>query len=470
MSKVFKPDEYTLLSSILDCIQVGVFITDGQGRTLFLNKESSKFGKLSQNEVIGKTVQELVEKGYMEETLSAKVIESGKRKKTIQHLGSGRKIFVEGVPIYDNNEIKMVVCTERDITENLALKGILNDHNVKEMKYKEEIEYLRNKNTNLLKDIIVEDEVSKESVRKAIRIAKLDSTVLLTGESGTGKEMYANLIYKNSSRVGKPYIKINITAIPENLLESELFGYEGGAFTDANKKGKMGIFELANHGTLFLDEIGEIPLHLQAKLLRALQEKEIMRVGGQKTIQLDIRIIAATNKDLKKAIVEETFRKDLYYRLNILPIEIMPLRERKKDIEALINYFMASLNVKYKIEKRISWDAIEELKAYGWPGNIRELENIIERLMISFDGDYIMRSQVKVVLGKVCNEESDLQFIKEGSSMEEIMDSYEKYVIEEAMKKYGRASVVAKMLKMNKSTLSRRLRKHNLNLEKSENS
>lgn len=223
-------------------------------------------------------------------------------------------------------------------------------------------------------NMIAEDLETKKLAEKAMRVAKLDTTVLLTGESGTGKEVFANFIYQNSGRVGKPFIKVNCAAIPENLIESELFGYEKGAFSGADKNGKIGLFEMANHGTLFLDEVGEIPIHLQSKLLRSIQEKEIMRVGGIKTIPVDIRFIAATNCDLKEAVSNGTFRRDLYYRLNVMPIELSPLKGRKKDIEALCIYFVDKFNVDYKMNKMISAEAMNVLQEFDWPGNIRELE------------------------------------------------------------------------------------------------
>ena len=286
--------------------------------------------------------------------------------------------------------------------------------------------------------------------------------MLLTGESGTGKEVFANFIYQNSSRVGKPFIKVNCAAIPENLMESELFGYEKGAFTGADRNGKTGLFEMANNGTLFLDEVGEIPIHLQSKLLRAIQEKEIMRVGGIDTISIDIRLIAATNRNLKEAVANGTFRGDLYYRLNIMPIELLPLKGRKKDIKALTLYFLEQFNTTYKLNKTISDEAITALQGFDWPGNIRELENVMERIMISFDGDVITKFQVDRAIGIPVEATTvDLSY-NEGKSMTEMLEEYEKCILSSMLKKYGKASDVGRKLNMNKSTLSRRLKKYGL--------
>ena len=371
MYKKFINGNYNEILDVLNCLKVGVYITDGKGKTMLLNDESCRTGGLTREETLGKTMRELEEEGFVENSVTLKVLESGHKEDIIQNLGDGGKVFVTGIPLYYNGKIELVVCTERDITETFTLKELLEKSSKDSEKTKREIEYLKKQNIVMWGNIIAEDDGTKRLVEKALRVAALDTTVLLTGESGTGKEVYANFIYQNSSRVGKPFIKVNCAAIPENLIESELFGYEGGAFTGADKNGKIGLFEMANNGTLFLDEIGEMPIHLQSKLLRAIQEKEVMRVGGTQTIPVDIRLITATNRDLKKAVEEGMFRQDLYYRLNIMPIEITPLRGRKKDIKALALHFVEQFNKTYKMNKIITDSAVETLQNYNWPGNIR---------------------------------------------------------------------------------------------------
>lgn len=461
MYKEFINGNYKELLDVLNCLKVGVYITDGQGNTLFLNDESCKTGGLTREEVLGKNMKELEEMGFVENSASLKVLESGKSEEIIQNLGDGDKVYVTGMPLYHDDDIDIVVCTERNITETLTLKELLKERDKESAKIKEEIEYLKKQNITMWGNMIAEDEATKELTEKALRIAKLDTTVLLTGESGTGKEVFANFIYQNSSRVGKPFVKVNCAAIPENLMESEFFGYEKGAFTGADKKGKVGLFEMANHGTLFLDEIGDIPIHMQSKLLRAIQEREIMHVGGDRSIPIDIRLITATNIDLKKAVARGDFRGDLYYRLNVMPIELAPLKGRKKDIKALATYFVKAFNKDYKLNKKISEEAIEVLQKFHWPGNIRELENIMERIMISFDGEIITKAQVERVLGATAESDVDLSTI-EGKSMTQLLEDYERHILEEMMSKYKKASEVGRMLKMNKSTLSRRLNKYGL--------
>lgn len=456
---------YSLLLDILNCLKVGVYITDREGNTLFLNDESCKTGGLNRDEVRGKNMKELEEMGFIDSSISLRVLESGKEEEMVQNLGDGDRVYVTGIPLYHGENLDIVVCTEKDITETLTLRELLIKNDKDNAKIREEAEYLKKQNIIMWGNMVAEDEESKRLAKKAMRIAKLDTTVLLTGESGTGKEVFANFIYQNSTRVGKPFIKVNCAAIPETLIESELFGYEGGAFTGADKSGKAGLFEIANEGTLFLDEIGEFPIHLQSKLLRAIQEKEIIRVGGTETIPINIRLIAATNVDLKQAVDEGRFRGDLYYRLNVMPLELLPLRYREKDIRALAMYFVKEFNKSYKLDKSLSEEAIEELQRYDWPGNIRELENMMERIMISFDGDVITRFQVERTIGVTVDGIIASMSEIEGKSMTEILDDYEKYILEMMLRKYKYASEVGKALRMNKSTLCRRMKKYNLKLQ-----
>jgi len=459
-SKLIK-DHYDDLMAILDCIKVGIYITDGNGKTLLLNSESEKTGGMTRKELIGKNMIDLIDIGYVEESSVLKVKESCREESIIQVLGEGGQLFITGVPLMANGKIDMIVCTERDITETQNLKELLKEKEEIAEKYETELEYRRKRELEAEGEIISESAAMKEVMEKALRVARLDTTVLITGESGTGKELFANLIFQNSQRRGMPFIKVNCAAIPENLLESEFFGYEQGSFTGASKNGKIGIFEMANKGTLFLDEIGELPIQMQSKILRALQEKEIMKVGGKETIPLDIRIIAATNTNLKKAIDDGRFRGDLYYRLNILPIDIPPLRARKGDIGILAKYFIDKFNREYKVNKYISKDAVDVLENYDWPGNVRELKNVMERMVVGFDGVHIGRFQVQRQLaGEKTVEQS--RPVEQEASLELMMEAYEKQILEHMMLKYRNASEVSRILNVNKSTISRKLKKYDI--------
>jgi len=288
-------------------------------------------------------------------------------------------------------------------------------------------------------------------------IAGSDSTVLITGESGTGKEIVAETIHKKSRRANKPYIIVNCAAIPENLLESEMFGHERGSFTGALDR-HLGKFELASGGTIFLDEIGEMPMAMQVKLLRAVQEGAIERVGGEKSIPIDIRIIAATNIDLKKAIQDKKFREDLYYRLNVIPINIPPLRDRSEDIPLFINYFLAKYNKELNKDiKYMSGEALKVFQEYSWPGNIRELENLIERIVTLSKDDHIDTAHLpKDIIHSKANNNGTFS-LEEGSLMKAVRNFEKKIIIEALRYCNGNQTSTAKTLGIHRTTLISKL-------------
>lgn len=308
-----------------------------------------------------------------------------------------------------------------------------------------------------LDDIIGESKSIKKLKQKVIKIAPSSSTVLITGESGTGKELFARAIHIESDRRNNPFVAINCAAIPDTLLESELFGYVKGAFTGADPKGKIGKIEFANKGTLFLDEIGDMPLYLQSKLLRVLEQKEITRLGSNKPVSVDIRIIAATNKNLEKMIKQKAFREDLYYRLNVLPFIIPPLRERKEDIKTLMDYFINKYSVLFE-KKVIGFESkvMEKLLSYSWPGNVRELENTVEYMINMMDNTGIISTKLLPV--KILKQEKENNLMK--------LDEMEKSMIERALNIYG-TSVKAKQkaaqaLGIGIATLYRKIKKYGL--------
>lgn len=458
----FLKNNYNEFLEFLNCLRIGVFVTDKDANVLFVNDVSCTTGSLTREETVGKNMRELEKIGFTEDTIIWDVLDSGEEESHIERLGDGGQVYVTGVPLYVGNEIEMVICTERNIEETQILRELLDQNNRDNRALQDELNRLRKENRIPDEEIIVEDDVSKELLSRAKRIASQNTTVLLTGESGTGKEVFANYIYKHSERAEGAFIKINCAAIPENLMESEFFGYEAGAFTGADPHGKRGYFEMANKGTLFLDEISEIPVHLQAKLLRVLQERELMRVGSGKIIPIDVRLITASNKDLMEAINAGEFREDLYYRLNVMPLDIPPLRERKADIKGLTLYFVKEFNKKYSMNKVISDNALDVLRKASWPGNVRELKNVIERVMLSFDGELIKSFQVERILeipiSSVC---IDIPSLK-NKSMKDLMEDYERTILVSMMEKYKRASKVADLLDMSKATLSRKLNKYGI--------
>jgi transcriptional regulator with PAS, ATPase and Fis domain len=310
------------------------------------------------------------------------------------------------------------------------------------------------------KTLVAQSSELQKLMNLICRIAMYDSTVLITGETGVGKELAANTIHYNSPRREENIIKINCSAIPDNLLESELFGYEPGSFTGALRQGKPGIFEKANNGTILLDEIGDLPLNLQGKLLRVLQENEVMRLGGAKPLKIDVRIIAATNQDLVNLINQKQFREDLYYRLNIIPLNIPPLRGRREDITVLLNYYKEYYERKFKVQITFSPEVYSLLHKYNWPGNIRELRNIVERLFVIMDPKTVVTPDTIIKGGflrkDIPNLSGNYISVHTIGPLKEAAKELEKLMIEMAMQKLGSVEKVAKVLGINPSTLWRK--------------
>lgn len=380
------------MNAIIDSSFDGLYITDGQGMTLRINKAIKRMTGLGEEDLLNKSMNELVEKGILSRSASLLVLEQKVPVTTTLTTVTGTMLLVSATPVFDQQgNIFRIVTSVRDISELNMLK-----QRVEQLEgLKDHFEFQMNTlKARLSGNLIYKNKEMENIVYQALKVAEVDSTVLISGESGGGKEIIGELIQRNSNRRNGPFVKLNCAAIPDNLLESELFGYDPGAFTGAKKEGKPGLFELAHGGTLLLDEIGDIPLHLQVKLLRALQQREIMRVGGTKPIKIDVRIIAITNKDLEDMVSKGEFREDLFYRLNVVPIYIPPLRERREDIPPLIQHFLKQHNQRYNMKKIISPEAIESLMLYNWPGNIRQLENVIERLIVTTSTEIIDQSQL----------------------------------------------------------------------------
>jgi PAS domain S-box-containing protein len=367
----------------------GIFVADGKGTTLMVNAGCERNYGLRADEMIGKNVSLFERKGYIKPVIAGRVIAERRRISAVQHTHAGKTIMVTGIPLFDDDgTVRRVIINSRDTTELLQLQEELErvQHNLRRME--SEIHELRRENLKF-DGVVLHSPSMQRIAALALRVAKVDTTILVTGESGVGKEVVVKLIHRESSRANGPFIKINCGAIPRELLESELFGYESGAFTGARRQGKVGLIETANGGTLFLDEIGELPLDLQVKLLQVLQDRSISRVGGTGTIDVDLRIIAATNVDLEEMVETKRFRNDLYYRLNVVPIHIPPLRERHDDILPLIHLYLQNFNLQYGLARRMSERALQRMLDYGWPGNVRELRNIVERLVVTAPDDLI---------------------------------------------------------------------------------
>ncbi len=445
------------LDAIIESSFDGMYVTDAQGRTIRINEAYSRITGIKQEEVLGKTMQQLVEEGVYDQSASILVMERGEPVTISQEVKNGKTLLVTGNPVFDENgELFRIVTNVRDITELNHLRQELEQAYNLSRHFQDQLSKYQ-----VNDKYIMQSQKSRDLIDLVIRLGKVNSTVLIQGESGVGKEIIAEILHSNSLRQDKPLVKINCGAIPEALLESELFGYEPGAFTGAKKEGKMGIFEIANGGTLFLDEIGELPLLLQVKLLRVIQERELTRVGGTKPIKIDVRLIAATNRDLWEMVEKNEFRKDLFYRLNVVPLVVPPLRERKDEIPALAAHFINIFNSKYGLNKRLDEEVLQAFLEYDWPGNVRELENIIERAVVTSPYDKITTANCLPDFNQE-NPEKENAFNR--IDLKSSLESLEKRLITDALKEYITTRKAAEALGVSQPTVVRKAAKYGINL------
>ncbi|CAK6481120.1 sigma-54 interaction domain-containing protein [Peribacillus castrilensis] len=384
-------EDQTFLSSIFDAIHDCVKIVDKDGNFIFINLSAERNMNIDREEWIGKNAKELLPNSVILDALHTGIPQFHKHSFVLN-----KNFIVHASPLTLNGDLVGAISTHKDGSEIEKLKESFDHFTIN--KY---INYLENELHLIqmlpleMKDFVIsKDSTLIHELSKIKKLAPTDISILIRGESGVGKEVIAKNIHQLSNRMGKPYIPINCAAIPEALLESELFGYEEGAFTGAKKNGKKGKFELANKGTIFLDEIGDMSYHLQAKMLRVLQQKELVRVGGSEAIPLDVRVIAATNQDLESMIINNTFREDLYYRINGLTFTIPPLRERKMDIDVLILHYLKEFSYKYNKQKRLSQEAHHLLLNHSLLGNVRELINVLEHGFVLAENDEIQISDL----------------------------------------------------------------------------
>ncbi len=448
------------LKAIIECSFDGIYITDGKANTLMINDAYERITGLTAEILLGKNMWNLMEAGTINSSGSLLAIAEKRIVTLYQTFNTGKRAMITSTPIFDEEgNIVLVETNVRDLTEICALREQV-EKNKTELEQRRSLEFIKEKKV----DMVVCDENTIKTLMLADSVARMDSTVVLCGESGVGKEVFAKYIRDNSRRKDAPYVRVNCGAIPESLIESELFGYEKGAFTGANKNGKIGLFEMANKGTIFLDEIGELPLSMQVKLLRVLQEQEIERIGSAKPIKIDVRVIAATNRKLEKMIEEKTFREDLYYRLMVFPINIPSLRERRRDIQSLAEYFLKELNDKYKEKKHFSENCIMILENYQWPGNVRELKNIVERAFIISKGDEITTESIPITdanthMNKYQKDKEKLA-VDTDKPLEEAIRELEIIYMDKAFKKYGNVRDAAESLGMSASTFVRKRQKY----------
>ncbi|WP_100401401.1 sigma-54 interaction domain-containing protein [Bacillus sp. FJAT-42315] len=451
--------------NILDSLHDGFYITDIKGITVWVNEASCKRLQRKREELIGKSVYDLEKQKLFSPSITRMVLEKNEPVFFIQTFHETlQKYIVNGRIVTDEKgEPRWVVIHGRIVDQDLSYADQQNEVEAILHRYTQELRKfaVSQESNNEGKLLIGESPEFKKTLEQAEKIATVDASVLITGETGCGKNVFANYIHKLSDRYNKPFVQINCGAIPDSLLESELFGYRKGAFTGASEKGKIGLVEMAEGGTLFLDEIGEMPLHLQVKVLQLIQDKTYLPIGEVQLHVADVRIIAATNKDLQKLSEEGLFRSDLFYRLNVLAVHVAPLRERPEDVFPLLQNFVKKYNDKYKMNRTLSKEVVEKLQLYRWPGNVRELANLIERLIVMSENERIQLSDLpEHIIGKI----EQPQNIIENQPLRQYIDTVEKNYILYALKKGKTTRKAAEFLDIPQSTLMRKIKKHDIQL------
>jgi len=451
------------LDAIINSSSVALWICDGEANVLRMNPASERLNKIEAADYVGRNMQELVEEGFIDKSVTLDVIKTGTVTNLIQHR-LDRTLIVTGTPVFDGaGRLIRVVISERDVSEidnlqrELAEQESMKDQLRNQMLEMQQMELVS-------RQVIAKSLCMLKALHQALKVSSVDSSVLILGESGVGKGLFADLIHKHSKRAEHPLIKINCGAIPEALIESELFGYDKGAFTGAQSAGKPGYFEMADGGTLFLDEIAELPLPSQVKLLRFLEDGRITRLGGTKSRNVDVRILAATHRNLEKMVEEKKFRLDLYYRLKVIPIQVPAVRERRDCILPLIQHYINHFGEKSGSKKRLTRAASDALLTYPFPGNVRELMNVCERLVVMSETELIdLQDLPSEIVDRADAPVPSLATPSDGMTLQQILDNVEKQVLTQAMARYGNQYRAAESLGLSQPTVNRRLKKFGMN-------
>ncbi|PZP21579.1 sigma-54 interaction domain-containing protein [Pseudomonas kuykendallii] len=441
---------------LLDALHDGVYITDAAGTTLKINRAYQRLTGLSSDELVGRNMQDLVREGVISQSASLRVLKEGKPFSVMQSLGNGKQLLVSASPILEaDRRIRYVVSAVRDMTELLRMKHERDElQQLKQLRSSTAQLHAGPRDDLLHSPLVASQEVSGAVFALARQVAASDVKVLLQGETGVGKTLVAQFIHNASARAAEPFLSLNCGALPEHLVEAELFGYAPGAFTGASAKGKRGLLELANGGTLFLDEIGDLPLALQVKLLKVLEENRFIPVGGLELKEVDVRVITATHRDLRRMVAEGGFRADLFYRLNVVPIGIPPLRERREEIRPLLDYYLEHFNARHRRALQWSLEAVDLLLDYPWPGNIRELINVVERLVVTCAGTRIETLDLpeECRAGLLPAEGADLD-------LRRIVERAERLAIRQALQRHKTTRLAAKALGVSQATVVQKMKR-----------
>jgi PAS domain S-box-containing protein len=455
------------LAAIFDASSDGLWVCDHAGKVININRASAKLNGIEAEEIIGQPISDLVDRGLFDRSVTLEVIETRRQVSIMQFVKrTNRYLLATGTPVFDDQgRLHIIVVNERDMTQLNVIRQELEQTQMVTQKMRDELAELR---LMALKDqeIIAESKEMREVLTVALKLARLDaSNILILGESGTGKGLMARFIHKSGGRGRKPFIPINCAALPESLLEAELFGYERGAFTGAREQGKAGLFELAHEGTLFLDEIGDLPLTLQAKLLKYLDDREVMRLGGVKPRTINCSIVAATNQDIEGLVKRRQFREDLYFRLNAFTLRIPPLRARPEDIFELIRFYLQRYSRTYRTQRKLMPETLEKLQTYAFPGNVRELKNLIKRAVVMGESEMLDSFLNRSLEAVHATGNSDWLTPSERTSLAEEVKAYEKQLLQRAVRQCRTTRELSSVLGISQPTVVRKMKKHGLTFE-----
>ena len=442
---------------ILDSLSDGVFISDVAGKTIYINRMYEQLTGIRQKDVQGKNVRLLVQEGVFDHILNPEIVRTREPVTHTQQLGNGTRLVLSGYPVFDEEgTLRLVVTFARDVTRLASLQSQVDAQHQLIDQISGHLAHIDHENNR--QEPVFAGEAMRKTMELTRRFADTDATVLILGETGVGKDVFGRYLHSISARKDKIMLKVDCGGLAESLAESELFGYQPGAFTGASSKGKTGYFEIADGSTIFLDEIGELPLSMQTRLLRVLQDGEIVRVGSSKPRKIDVRVIAATNRDLAKCVEDGTFRRDLFYRLNVATLRIPPLRERPEDILPLAEHYLTEYTAKYHKSMAVMDVTLDLLLAWHWPGNVRELQNMIHIRVITQKVPLITPDDLPIQISPRKTTPCSEEILAPRHSLKEIVAEMERDFLRKAVEAHGSVQKVAELYKVNRSTIFRKLR------------